>query len=125
MRTLGTILKWVILLPVLLAVVLLAVANDQTVTVHLNPFDKSDPVLRVDLPLYQIAFLVFVFGVLCGGIVAWMSGARQRRRLRARREDTALWQARADWSEHRRAEQRRAEAEPSHASAFLPRPERG
>ena len=57
LRTLGTILKWAILLPVLLAVVLLAVANDQTVTVHLNPFDKADPVLKVELALYQIAFL--------------------------------------------------------------------
>ena len=47
LRTLGTILKWAILLPVLLAIVLLAVANDQTVTVNLNPFDTTDPVLQV------------------------------------------------------------------------------
>src|SRR5207253_2386055 len=67
--TLGTILKWVILLPVLLAVVLLAVANDQTVTLHLNPFDKADPVLKVDLALYQVMFLIFVIGVLIGGLV--------------------------------------------------------
>jgi heme/copper-type cytochrome/quinol oxidase subunit 2 len=117
--TLGTILKWVILLPVLLAVVLLAVANDQTVTLHLNPFDKADPVLKVDLALYQVMFLIFVIGVLIGGLVAWSSAARRRRR-RGQREDTALWQARTEWSE-----QRRAEPAESRASAFLPRPERG
>jgi hypothetical protein len=119
-RTLGTILKWVILLPILVAIVLLAVANDQTVTVHLNPFDKADPVLKLELALYQIGFIVFLAGVIVGGIIAWSSGARHRRRLRARREDATLWQARADWSG-----ERRTQAPPSQASAFLPRPERG
>ena len=118
--TLGTILKWVTLLPILLAVVLLAVANDQSVTLHLNPFDKDDPVLKVDLALYQVMFLIFVVGVLIGGVVAWSSSARRRRRLRAQREDTQLWQARAEWSE-----QRRGAPAASGASAFLPRPERG
>jgi uncharacterized integral membrane protein len=118
--TLGTILKWVILLPVLLAVVLLAVANDQTVTLHLNPFAKADPVLKVDLALYQVMFLIFVVGVLVGGIVAWSSSARRRRRLRAQREDTQLWQARAEWSE-----QRRPAPPTSQTSAYLPRPGRG
>jgi uncharacterized integral membrane protein len=120
LRTLGTIIKWAILLPVLLAVVLLAIANDQHVTVHLNPFDKSDPVLQLELALYQIAFLVFVLGVLVGGLILWSSQRKRRRRLRARREDAALWQARTEWSEQRGAEPR-----PSQASAFLPRPERG
>ena len=118
LSTLGTILKWVILLPVLLAVVLLAVANDQTVTLHLNPFDKADPVLKVDLALYQVGFLVFILGVLIGGFVVWSSAARRRRRRV--REDAVLWQARAEWSE-----QRRSAPDTSGASAFLPRPERG
>lgn len=118
--TLGTILKWAILLPVLIAVVLLAVANDQVVTVHLNPFDTDDPVLRLDLALYQVAFLLFVLGALVGGLVSWRSQLRQRRRARDRREEAALWQARAEWSERRKAE-----ATPTQASGFLPRPERG
>ncbi len=120
LRTLGTILKWAVLLPVLVAVVLLAVANDQNVTLHLNPFDKGDPVLQLELALYQIAFLVFVLGVLFGGLIVWSNQRKHWRRLRDRREDAALWQARAEWSEHRQAEPRA-----SRASAFLPRPERG
>ena len=118
LRTLGTILKWAILLPIFLAVVLLAVANDQSVTVNLNPFDKTDPALKVELALYQIAFLIFVLGVLFGGLIAW-SGQR-RRRLRDRRTETASWQARAD-----RPEERKPRAAASEVSAFLPRPERG
>jgi uncharacterized integral membrane protein len=119
LATLGTILKWVILIPILVVVVLLAVANDQTVTVHLNPFDTDDPVLRVDLPLYQVAFILFVLGTLVGGLVAWRGWRKHRKRARDRRHETALWQARTEWSE-----QRKAEPGPSEASAFLPRPER-
>lgn len=117
---LGTILKWVILLPIIIAIVLLAIANDQTVTVHLNPFDKADPVLKVDLALYQIGFIVFFVGVIIGGIIAWSSGARHRRRLRAHREDAAPWQTRPE-----RSGERNARSQPSQASVFLPRPERG
>ena len=74
MHALATILKWVILLPVLLVVVLLAVANDQSVTVHLNPFDKSDPVLKVDLALYQLLLcIVLLLGVLVGGFIVWLN----------------------------------------------------
>ena len=118
LRTLGTILKWAILLPIFLAVVLLAVANDQSVTVNLNPFDKTDPALKVELALYQIAFLVFVLGVLFGGLIGW-SGQR-RRQLRNRRAETASWQPRAEWPE-----ERKPKAATSDVSVFLPRPERG
>jgi len=76
-------------------------------------------VLKVDLALYQVGFLIFVLGVLIGGAIAWSSAAR-RRRHRARREDAELWQARTEWSE-----KRRAGPAASGASAFLPRPERG
>lgn len=119
LRSLATILKWLILLPVLVAVVLLAVANDQDVTVHLNPFDAGDPVLRLDLALYQVAFVVFVAGALTGGLVAWSNQRKYRRRARERRGEAALWQARADWTEERKV------PPASRTSAFLPRPERG
>jgi hypothetical protein len=115
---LGAVLKWIILLPVAAAVLLLAVANDQSVTVHLNPFDTDDPVLRVDLALYQIAFIVFVAGALAGAFVAW--SGEVRRRARRRREQAAL--------EHSRPvppERYHAEAPGPSPTAFLPRPERG
>ena len=118
LRTLGTILKWAVLLPILLAVVLLAVANDQSVTVNLNPFDKTDPALKVELALYQIAFLIFMLGVLFGGLIVWIG--HWRRQLLDRRAETPSWQVRAD-----RPEERTSQAAASGVSAFLPRPERG
>jgi uncharacterized integral membrane protein len=116
LRTFGTVLKWVILLPILAAVLALAVANGQDVTVYLNPFDAADPVLRLDLPLYQFAFILFVLGVLVGGLVAWMSQMRHRRRVR--RREAALFGADSERAE------RTPNAPPSDAVGFLPRPER-
>ena len=117
LRTLGTILKWAILLPVFAGIVLLAVANDQNVTVNLNPFDKTDPLLRVVLPLYQLGFLLFVLGVLVGGLIAWTGQLRRRRRFRE--EQAALWQTRVDRSERGRG------GRPAENAVFLPRPEGG
>jgi uncharacterized integral membrane protein len=118
LSTLGTILKWAILLPIFLAVVLLALANDHSITVNLNPFDKTDAALKFEFPLYQFAFLIFVLGVLFGGLIAW---AGQRRRvLQSRRSAAASLPARAD-----QPNEQKSQAEALGASAFLPRPERG
>lgn len=119
MHSLATILKWVILLPVLLVVVLLAVANDQSVTVHLNPFDKSDPVLKVELALYQLFFIVLVLGVLIGGFIVWLNRLRRRSFADRPWNDVGLSQGRSE-----RPEQRGAEQHPARVSAYLPRPER-
>lgn len=118
---LGLILKWVILLPVLLLVVLLAVANVQSVPIHLNPFNTEDPVLTADLALYQVAFIVFVLGALVGAAIAWSGQGKHRRRARRESEEAALWHSRAVRSEERQA----AARPPSPVAGFLPRPERG
>src|SRR3954451_22606039 len=106
MRKLSSVLKWLILLPILAVVLLLAIANDQSVTVHLNPFDTSDPVLKVDLPMYQVGFAFVLLGVLIGGLVAWSGQLRHRRRARERRDEAARWQSRAERSERRQDETR-------------------
>jgi hypothetical protein len=81
---LATILKWALLAPILIAVVLLAVANGQSVSVHLNPFAPDDQLLTYELRLYQLVFLVFVVGVLIGGFVVWLGQGRHRRAARTR-----------------------------------------
>lgn len=115
----GTILKWIILLPIFLAVVLLAVANDQIATVHLNPFDTGDPFLKIDLALYQLAFLVFAAGALVGGLISW--AGQRKHRLRARRSEEG------DFARSRGGSSTDAQLHPRNvqAAAFLPRPERG
>jgi hypothetical protein len=116
---LGRLLKWIILLPILVAVVLIAVANDQTVTVHFNPFDTSDQVLRIDAALYQVAFAVFVLGVVFGGLLTWLGRLRRRGRTPPR-------QAEAGWAPNDDAPRRADRSTtPAPAAAYLPRPERG
>lgn len=122
MRKISALLKWIILLPILLVVLLLAIANDQSVTLHLNPFDTADPVLKVDLALYQLAFAFFFLGALAGGLAVWSGQHKYRRRARERREEAAVWQERARRSERPRDETPAAQ---SRIAAFLPRPQRG
>jgi ABC-type uncharacterized transport system permease subunit len=107
---LATIVKWLVLLPVLAAVALMAVANDHRVTVNFNPFEPADPVLQVELALYQIAFAVFVLGALVGAFVAWKSQLGRRRRRRAADERLAASRAEA--------------AKPAGGSALVPTPGR-
>lgn len=115
LRRLGTLLKWLILLPILAAVLALAVANGDNVTVRFNPFVPDDPVLRFELPLYQLAFILFALGALVGGLVAWTGQIRQRRRERARREAASL---------SPRPVVPPDRAAPAPAAGFLPRPGR-
>jgi predicted lipid-binding transport protein (Tim44 family) len=89
------------------------------VTVHLNPFDKSDPVLKIDLALYQLFFIVLMLGVLIGGCIVWLNRLRRRGSVGERSGDIGPAPARGD-----RSEQRRREQHPARASAYLPRPER-
>ncbi|MCG8441475.1 MAG: LapA family protein [Caulobacterales bacterium] len=96
---LGAALRWLVLLPVVIVAVLFAVANDQLVTVRLNPFDSADEQLAASLPLYQIAFAVFVIGALCGGLVVWNKQRKFRRQARLQRGEAARWQARAERAE--------------------------
>ncbi|MYZ49338.1 lipopolysaccharide assembly protein LapA domain-containing protein [Propylenella binzhouense] len=103
MTTIGTVLKWLILLPILVVVALLAVANDEMVTVHLNPFQPEDAVLQVQLALYQLAFLFFVIGSLAGALVVWNGQRRYRRRAREERQQAAFWRSRAERGEAERS----------------------
>lgn len=119
LATLGTILKWLVLLPVFLAVVLLAIANDQSVTVHLNPFAPEDPVLSVELALYQVGFILFALGAVAGGIVAWNGQRRAHRRAREREARRPHPQPREEWLVAKPDEKR-----PAGTAAYLPRPGR-
>ncbi|TCZ55974.1 LapA family protein [Roseicella aquatilis] len=76
-------MRWILLLPLLILLVLFGVSNKQEVALVLWPFD-----LAWVAPLY-VAVLVFsaVF-FLFGALVAWMASLPYRRRAR-RMEDAA------------------------------------
>ena len=94
----GTALKWLILLPILAVLALLAVANDHMVHLSFNPFDPADEILRVELAMYQVAFLAFVLGALVAAAVVWSGQRKYRRRARSRETELALLRDRAQRS---------------------------
>ena len=72
-------LKAILMIPAFAALVALAIANHQSVTVSFNPFDPSDPDLAVTVPLYLVGFTVLIAGVVVGGIAAWLKQGKRRR----------------------------------------------
>ncbi len=103
MLKLGRLLKWLILVPVLLVVALLSIANDHRVALHLNPFEPADPALQIDLALYQFGFAAFVVGALVGAFVVWSSQRKYRRKARDNHYKAARWRAKAERAERPQA----------------------
>jgi uncharacterized integral membrane protein len=79
-------LKGLILLPVAIAVVLLAVANREPVRLSFDPFSR-EPLFTATLPLFALIFLAVMLGVLIGGAAAWMAQAKHRRQKRHYRRE--------------------------------------
>ena len=69
---------YVVTVPIVVAAVVLAVANRNPVGFSLDPFSAAAPALAVVMPLYLLLFLTFLLGVLVGGLVV----AVNRRRVR-------------------------------------------
>jgi uncharacterized integral membrane protein len=80
-------LKFVLLLPIVAAVVLVALGNRQIVTLHLHPFqDIEQPEHTLDVPLYLVMLVAVMIGVVIGGFATWLEQGRHRaaaRRARA------------------------------------------
>jgi uncharacterized integral membrane protein len=89
-------LSWIITLPITILAVMFALSNSGTVPVSLWWLWTTD-----DLPLYLLILGSLLLGFLLGAIVAWISGAARRRRIRAL---TAQVRAQADEINALRAE---------------------
>jgi hypothetical protein len=74
-----TLLKAIVLIPTAAALVALAVANRQPVTVSFDPFDPANPAYAMTLPFYLVGFIVLIAGVVLGGIASWLEQGKWRR----------------------------------------------
>lgn len=70
-------LSWIITLPLLALAVVFVIFNRDPVSLELWPFG-----IRLEAPLFLIVLVSALFGLLIGGIAAWMSGGSLRRRAR-------------------------------------------
>lgn len=69
------IIAAIMLAPVTAAVVLFAVSNRATLTLRLWPLPYE-----IDMPVYALVLGAGFVGFLIGATVAWIAGARSRRR---------------------------------------------
>jgi uncharacterized integral membrane protein len=77
-------LKLLLLLPVVVAVLAVALANRQSVNVSLDPFAAAEghPGPQIVAPLYLVLLVSVMVGVLIGGVATWIEQGRHRRAAR-------------------------------------------
>ncbi|MBL6959113.1 MAG: LapA family protein [Rhodospirillales bacterium] len=71
-------LSWLIVAPLVVLVAVFSVINRQPISIDLWPLP-----ITAEVPLYAIVLGVLFFGVLWGGLAAWISGGKTRGRVRA------------------------------------------
>jgi uncharacterized integral membrane protein len=75
-------ISWIVTLPLMLALVIFSLANRGDVSLDLWPFKES-----ITLPLSWLLLVALFVGLVIGGVIAWLSGAKNRRRARELRFD--------------------------------------
>ena len=70
------LLRWLIVVPIAILLVLLAVANRGPVTVSLDPFSREAPAFVFTLPLFVVLLLAVALGVVIGGIAVGVGRLR-------------------------------------------------
>jgi uncharacterized integral membrane protein len=74
--------KLILLIPVVVLLVALSVANRAPVVFSLDPFGGDDPALSFEIPLYWLLFAAAAIGLLVGGVATWIGQSKWRRAAR-------------------------------------------
>ena len=90
-----TLLKWLIITPIALAIIAFSIINRQSVPVILDPFGTDIPGLRFNPPLFIVMFACGGLGVLAGGVMTWIGQGKHRRAAREARAEVARLRAMA------------------------------
>jgi len=90
------IVTLLIAFPAAAVLVTLAIANRHAVTLVLDPFNPTAPLVSLSLPFYAYLFGALIVGVGLGGIAAWANQARWRRQARVQTSEARRWQSEAD-----------------------------
>lgn len=90
----------IVIIPPAAVLIAFAVANRHSVTVSFDPFSSASPAYAATLPLFAVILLVLIFGVVVGGVAAWIRQSKWRRT--ARHLDAQVRQLRAELDDLRR-----------------------
>jgi uncharacterized integral membrane protein len=101
-----------VLIPVGIVLIVLSVANRQTVTLALNPFNPADSVLSASAPFFVFLFLAVIFGLIVGSLATWFGQGKYRKRARNEATEALKW--------HAEAEKHRTRAETIASQTLLP-----
>jgi Protein of unknown function (DUF1049). len=96
MTRLKKILTLVILVPLGILLVVLSVANRQSVTLALNPFRPEDGVLSLTAPFFLFLMLSLILGMLIGSLGTWWTQGKYRRQARIEAREAVRWHTEAD-----------------------------
>ena len=77
-----SVLRWIVLLPVGLVLLVFAFANRRLVDVVFDPFGNDVQGLSFTLPLFAVIIGSLALGVIVGGIAVWFGQGRYRRAAR-------------------------------------------
>jgi uncharacterized integral membrane protein len=72
-------LKFLLLAPIALLLVLFGVANRQDVTLLLDPFARGGDALAITLPLFVFFFAVLAVGIVIGYVASWFAQGKHRK----------------------------------------------
>ena len=106
------IISLLILVPIAIVLIVLSVANRQSVTPALNPFDRSDHVMSLTLPFFVFLFAAVIFGMIIGSAATWLSQGKHRARARTSKKEAVKW--------HKEADRLKADTEPKDERTGLP-----
>jgi uncharacterized integral membrane protein len=90
------LIQILIVVPLAVVIVVFSVANRTPVTVSLDPFGGAEPALALSVPLFLLILGALFIGVVIGGMAAWFSQGKWRKRARLSRQEAARWRVRAD-----------------------------
>ena len=112
------VLFWIVVAPMAAAIIVFSVNNRTEVVLDLWPLDT----VPVPVPVYALALAAVVVGFLAGGLVAWNSAGKSRRRARteSRRADQAERNLAAAQDRIERLQSEAARQEPREELAQLP-----
>ncbi|MCH7832299.1 MAG: LapA family protein [Proteobacteria bacterium] len=107
---------WIVVMPLAAAVIVFSVNNRADVVLDLWPLDM----VTQPLPVFSVVLAGLFSGFLIGGLVAWISGAKARRR--ARREGQRADRAERELKDaEARLERQQSETETTEPGEDAPR----
>jgi hypothetical protein len=79
-------LKFIVLAPIAILLLIFAFANRHLVTVSFDPFAEGDIVaFAITAPLFLVLLLAMMVGVIAGGVATWLAQGRYRKAARLNR----------------------------------------